>query len=59
MLDYPEYMKNYHKENLASLSIHLSKKRDKDIIDALEKAESKSQTAKDLIRLGIEASKNK
>lgn len=59
MFDYNEYTKKYRGEKLELVSLRLRKDQDQDIIDALKSVPSKNQEVKRLIRLGIEASKNK
>lgn len=60
MFDYVEYHKEYNKK-YKILTLKMRRDTEKDIIDAIETNTAKSQNeeVKRLIRLGIEASKNK
>ena len=50
--DYNEYMRKYHKENLVTVTVVLSKAEDADIIEKIDN-DNKSGSLKELMRKGL------
>ena len=58
MQDYKDYFKQYNRDNRVRLSLNLNKESDKDIIDAITRAnkENTQGAIKSLIRAGLDKS---
>ena len=50
--DYSKYMKEYNKKNVVNVSVRLNKKKDKDIIEAID-PDNKNESVKRLVRIGL------
>ena len=51
--DYNGYYKKYNEENILIVSLKLSRKKDGDLVEILEKTDNKSKTVKELMRKGM------
>ena len=56
--DYNGYYKQYNKENVYIVTLKLSRKKDTDLVEILDKTDNKSKTIKELMRKGVKVNED-